>query len=212
VNPFQYGFVGGTDSHNGTPGNTSEDNFMAGSHGAADATVALRRTGNVEGWMTARDTNPGALTGVWATSGTRLQVRVFAGAGFPDDLPRRRDMVAEARRLGGVPMGAELPTLGPGQAPQLLMWARKDPDGADLERIQVIKGWVDGAGQPHERIVNVVRSTGAPVLAGLWRDPAFDPRQNALYYVRVLEKPTPRWSTLDARRAGLPCWPMCRPW
>ena len=223
VNPFQYGFVGGTDSHNGTPGNTAEDNFMAGSHGAADATVALRRTGNVEGWMTARDTNPGALTGVWATSntrraiwealqrresfatsGTRLQVRVFAGAGFPDDLPRRRDMVAEARRLGGVPMGAELPTLGPGQAPQLLVWARKDPDGADLERIQVIKGWVDGAGQPHERIVNVVRSNGAPVLAGLWRDPAFDPRQNALYYVRVLEKPTPRWSTLDARRAGLP--------
>ena len=223
VNPFQYGFVGGTDNHNGTPGNTAEDNFMAGSHGAADATVELRRTATIEGWITARDTNPGALTGVWATSntrraiwealqrresfatsGTRLQVRVFAGDGFPADLPSRGDMVAVARRLGGVPMGAELPALGPGRSPQLLVWARKDPDGADLERIQVIKGWVDASGQPHERIVDVVQGNGAPVLAGLWRDPSFDPRQNALYYVRVLERPTPRWSTIDARRAGLP--------
>lgn len=64
VNPFQYGFAGGTDSHNGTTGNTAEDNFMAGSHGAADGTVALRRMANVEGWIAARDINPGALTGV----------------------------------------------------------------------------------------------------------------------------------------------------
>ena len=251
TNPFKYGFAGGTDSHNGTTGNTAEDNFMAGSHGAADGTVALRRTANVEGWMAARDINPGALTGVWAssnrreaiwdamkrketfaTSGTRLRVRVFAGYDLPADLATQPGMVKQAIARGAVPMGADLPAPKAGQAPQLLVWARKDPDGANLDRIQIIKGWIDAAGRPQEKIIDVVwagdrrpgadgklpavgstvdltRATytntiGAPVLAGLWRDPAFDPRQNALYYVRVLEIPTPRWSTYDAVRSGLP--------
>lgn len=254
VNSFKYGFSGGTDSHNGTAGNTAEDNFMAGSHGAADGTVEARRTANVEGWMTARDINPGALTGVWATSnrreaiwdglkrketfatsGTRLRVRVFAGSNFPADLASRPDMVKQALARGGVPMGADLPALKAGQAPQLLVWARKDPDGANLDRIQIIKGWIDGKGQPQEKIFDVVwsgsrrpgadgkvpavgntvnlktatysNSIGAPVLAGLWRDPQFDPKHPALYYVRVLEIPTPRWSTYDAVRAGLPLLP-----
>jgi hypothetical protein len=113
-----------------------------------------------------------------------------------------------------------------------LVWARKDPDGANLDRIQIIKGWIDSKGQPQEKIFDVVWSgnrrpgadgkvpavgntvnlktatysntIGAPVLAGLWRDPQFDPKHPALYYVRVLEIPTPRWSTYDAVRAGLP--------
>ncbi|MEB3319308.1 MAG: DUF3604 domain-containing protein [Cyanobium sp.] len=251
VNPFKYGFAGGTDTHNGTTGNTAEDNFMAGSHGAADGTVEARRTANVEGWMTARDINPGSLTGVWATSnrreaiwdglkrketfatsGTRLRVRVFAGTEFPVDLASRPDMVKQALSRGGVPMGADLPAPKAGRAPQLLVWARKDPDGANLDRIQIIKGWIDSKGQPQEKIFDVVWSgnrrpgadgkvpavgntvnlktatysntIGAPVLAGLWRDPQFDPKHPALYYVRVLEIPTPRWSTYDAVRAGLP--------
>jgi hypothetical protein len=251
VNPFKYGFAGGTDSHNGTTGNTAEDNFMAGSHGAADGTVAARRTGNIEGWLAARDENPGALTGVWATSnrreaiwdalkrketfatsGTRLRVRVFAGTNFPADLATRPDMVRQALARGGVPMGADLTAPRAGQAPQLLVWARKDPDGANLDRIQIIKGWIDGKGQAREKVIDVVwagdrrpgadgtvppvgntvnlktatysNSIGAPVLAGLWRDPEFDPQRPALYYVRVLEIPTPRWSTHDAVRAGLP--------
>ncbi|MFM7170612.1 MAG: DUF3604 domain-containing protein, partial [Cyanobium sp.] len=115
---------------------------------------------------------------------------------------------------------------------QLLVWARKDPDGANLDRIQIIKGWVDATGQPHEKIIDVVwagnrrpgsngklpalgntvnlktatytNSIGAPVLAGIWRDPDFDPSRPTLYYVRVLEIPTPRWTTYDAVRAKLP--------
>jgi hypothetical protein len=251
VNPFKLGFAGGTDSHNGTAGNTEEDNFMAGSHGAADATVQDRRTQDIEGWIAGRDMTPGALTGAWATSntreaiwdamkrketfatsGTRLRVRVFASTNLPADLPARPDMVKRALALGAVPMGGDLPLPKAGQAPQLLVWARKDPDGANLDRIQIIKGWVDAAGQPHEKIIDVVwagnrrpgpngklpavgntvnlktatytNSIGAPVLVGLWKDPDFDPSRPTLYYVRVLEIPTPRWSTYDAVRAGLP--------
>ncbi|MFQ6538629.1 MULTISPECIES: DUF3604 domain-containing protein [Aphanothece] len=252
VNPFKYGFVGGTDNHNGTPGNTAEDNFMAGSHGAADGSVARRRDGEVGGWIKGRDLNPGALTGVWAaantradiwdamkrretfaTSGTRLKVRFFAGWNYPRDLATRADMIALAYRQG-VPMGADLPP-AKGRAagsPTFLVWALKDPDGAHLDRIQIIKGWVDAQGNTHETIhdvawagqrspdangrvpaigstVDLKRATytnnlGAPVLAATWRDPHFDPSVRALYYVRVLEIPTPRWSTYDAVRAGLP--------
>jgi hypothetical protein len=251
VNPFKLGFAGGTDTHNGIPGNTAEDNFMAGSHGAADGTVQARRTANIEGWLAARDENPGGLTGVWAssnrreaiwdamkrretfaTSGTRLRVRVFAGYNLPADLAGRPDIVEQAIARGAVPMGADLPAAKAGRAPQLLVWARKDPDGANLDRIQIIKGWIDAAGRPRETIIDVVwagnrrpgangklppvgntvnlktattsNTIGAPVLSGLWRDPDFNPRQHALYYVRVLEIPTPRWSTYDAVRAGLP--------
>jgi hypothetical protein len=251
ANPFKYGFAGGTDNHNGTPGNTAEDNFMAGAHGASDGSVDARRTASVEGWMFARDMSPGSLTGVWstsntreaiwdamkrketfATSGTRLRVRLFAGTNLPADLPARPDMVKRALALGAVPMGSDLPLPKAGQAPQLLVWARKDPDGANLDRIQIIKGWVDAAGQPQEKIIDVVwagnrrpgpdgkvpavgntvdltratyaNSIGAPVLAGIWRDPDFDPRRPTLYYVRVLEIPTPRWTTYDAVRAKLP--------
>lgn len=71
MNPFKYGFAGGTDSHNGTPGNPAEDNFLAGRHGAADGKVTARRTDNIEGWIAAREENSGALTGVWATSNRR---------------------------------------------------------------------------------------------------------------------------------------------
>jgi len=248
VNPYHYGFVGGTDNHNGTPGNTAEDNFMAGSHGAADGTVERRRTSEVGGWIKGKDLNPGALTGVWApentreavwdalharetfaTSGTRLKARFFGGAALSANPTDPVAMVKEGYSKG-VPMGGTLPASG--GAPTFTVQAMKDPDGANLDRIQIIKGWVDAAGKQHEKIVDVVWSgnrqrgadskvppvgntvdlktakyantIGSPELIGSWTDREFDPKQYALYYARVLEIPTPRWSTYDAVRAGLP--------
>jgi hypothetical protein len=248
ANPFKYGFVGGTDNHNGTPGNTAEDNFMAGSHGAGDATVELRRTSEIGGWIKGTDLNPGALAGVWAksntreaiwdamarretfaTSGTRLKVRFFGGAGLST---HPTDPVAMVKQgyAKGVPMGSDLPAHS--AAPTFTVQAMKDPDGANLDRIQIIKGWVDKDGTTHEKVIDVVwsgkrkpdakgklpavgntvnlktatyaNSIGSAELLGSWTDKAFDPRQHGLYYVRVLEIPTPRWSTYDAVRAGLP--------
>jgi len=248
-NPFKYGFVGGTDSHNGTPGNTAEGNFMAGSHGAADGTVERRMGSEVGGWIKGKDLTPGALTAVWAdantreaiwdgmqrketfaTSGTRLTARVFGGWNYPADILARPGM-AQAAYAGGVPMGGDLTAAPAGKAPRFIVTAIKDPDGANLDRIQMIKGWVDKAGQTHEKIYDVAWSgdraagadgklppvgntvnraqatytnaIGAAELATVWMDPDFDPALRALYYVRVIEIPTPRWSTFDAVRAGV---------
>jgi hypothetical protein len=130
----------------------------------------------------------------------------------------------------GVPMGGTLPASG--KRPTFTVHAMKDPDGANLDRIQIIKGWVDAGGGHHEKIVDVAwsggrkrgadgqlpgvgntvdtkiaaytNSIGSPELVGHWTDDEFDPKQYALYYARVIEIPTPRWSTFDAVRAGLP--------
>jgi len=251
VNPFQYGFVGGTDSHNGTPANVAEDNFMAGSHGAADATVELRRNSEVGGWLKAKDLNPGALTGVWApqntraaifdglksretfaTSGPRIKVRFFGRMGAAEAPSDPRAMVEDGYRQG-VPMGGTLK--GQGKAPTFTVWAMKEPDGANIDRIQIIKGWVDAKGEPQDKVVDVVwsgdrkrdakgkvpavgntvdlktaaysNSIGAAELIGHWTDPQFDGTQGAVYYARVLLIPTPRWSTYDAVRANLPLLP-----
>jgi hypothetical protein len=249
ANPFHYGFVGGTDSHNGTPSNVAEDNFATGSHGAADGTVQLRRTGEVGGWIKGRDLNPGALTGVWApantreaiwdglkaretfaTSGPRVQVRFFGRLGKFETPSDARTLV-ETGYAQGVPMGGTLALPGSG-APGFTVWAMKEADGANLDRIQVVKGWIDAKGEPQDQVFDVAWSggrkpdargkvppvgntvdlakatyantIGSPELIGTWSDPAFDPRKPALYYVRVLLIPTPRWSTFDAVRAGLP--------
>jgi len=248
VNPYHYGFVGGTDNHNGTPSNVEESNFLAGSHGAADNTVELRRTGEVGGWLKGKDLNPGALTGVWApqntreaiwdglkaretfaTSGPRIQVRFFGRLG-PGETPADAKSLVERGYAQGVPMGGTLK--GGGAAPSFTVWAMKGPDDANLDRIQIVKGWVDAAGEPQDRVFDVVWSgnrkpgpegkvpavgntvdltkatwtntIGSAELMGSWTDPSFDPAQHALYYVRVLQIPTPRWSTYDAVRAGLP--------
>ncbi len=250
ASPYKLGFVGGTDSHNGTPGDVVEENYV-GSHGAADNTIEDRRTGEIVGWIDSRDTSPGGLAGVWApkntraaiydalaaretfvTSGTRIRPRFFGGA---DLTPKPSDPVAQVKEgyQKGVPMGGTLTGLG--EAPTFTVHAMKDPDGANLDRIQIIKGWVDAQGEPQERIINVVWSgnrsrdangglppvgntvdvekatytndIGAPQLIGSWTDDDFDPNQPALYYVRVLEIPTPRWTTYDAVRNGLPPLP-----
>jgi hypothetical protein len=248
VNPFHYGFVGGTDSHNGTPSNVDEDNFATGSHGAGDGTVERRRTSEIGGWLKGKDLNPGSLTGVWApqntreaiwdalkaretfaTSGPRIKVRFFGrlGAGPAPTEPRN---LVERGYSEGVPMGGTLK--GTGGAPSFTVWALKEPDGANLDRIQIVKGWVDARGEPQDRVFDVAWSgdrkrgrngkvpavgntvdlprasfantIGSAELMGAWTDPEFDPARNALYYARVLLIPTPRWSTYDAVRAGLP--------
>jgi hypothetical protein len=250
ANPFKLGFVGGTDSHNGLMGDTDEDNFVGG-HGAEDATPQRRQSAVVGGWIAARDQSPGSLTGVWAssntreaiwdaiharetyaTSGSRMNLRFFGGWDFTPELLARADVIERAYE-GGVPMGGDLAkgnTIN--NPPRLLVIASKDALGANLDRIQIVKGWVDSSGNPQDKVFDVAwagerrpgadgrlppvgntvdvttatfRNTiGSPELAVVWEDPEFDPDQWALYYARVLEIPTPRWTTYDAVRAGLP--------
>ena len=192
----------------------------------------------------------GGLTGVWAeentrnsifaalkrketfaTTGTRIRVRMFAGWGFGPDLVRSPDWVAKAY-AEGVPMGADLPVRPSGAgAPRFVLQAQKDPDGANLDRVQVIKIWLEG-GDYKEKIFDVALSGGRKPDAGghvkpvgdtvnlktgayrntigattfttTWKDPEFNPSKPAVYYARVLEIPTPRWSTLLAVKNHLP--------
>ncbi len=249
ANPFKLGFVGGTDSHNGLMSDVDEDNFVGG-HGAEDATPERRQTAEVGGWIAARDQSPGSLTGVWAksntrediwdaihqrevyaTSGPRMAVRFFGGWDYTPDMTADADVIGQAY-AGGVPMGGELASNGKQSAPRFLVLANKDALGANLDRIQVVKGWVDNEGNTHDKVFDVAwsgqrqpgpdgkvppvgntvdvgtatyRNTiGSSELAAVWEDPEFDPEQRALYYARVLEIPTPRWTTYDAVRADLP--------
>ena len=168
---------------------------------------------------------------VYSTTGTRIRVRVFGGFDFvPDDL-QRSDFASNAYAKG-VPMGGDLGVAPQGKVPAFLVQALRDPDGANLDRIQIIKGWLDHKGNLKERVydiavsngrtigadgrckdpvgntVNVEQATysnaiGDAVLGSYWKDPAFDPDLRAFYYVRVLEIPTPRWTTYDARFFGV---------
>ncbi len=247
VNPFKLGMIGGTDSHNGTPSAVAEDMFE-GQHGMEDGTVEARRTGSISGWIDGKDLSIGSLAGIWAqentrtslwdamkrretfaTSGPRIKVRFFGGVDLPAN-PANAKVLAEQGYELGVPMGGDLGSIG--AAPTFTVHALKDPDGANLDRIQIIKGWVDKDGETHELIIEVAWSgdrqrdkdgklppvgntvdlktalytntIGAAALSGSWTDDLFDPEQNAFYYARVLEIPTPRWTTFDAVRHGLP--------
>jgi hypothetical protein len=247
ANPYQMGFIGGTDNHNGLPSDVAEDDYI-GSHGPADGTLQERRTGEIDGWIKAKESNPGSLAAVWATrntrgaiwdalsvretfvtSGPRVKVRFFGGVGLSASPGDARALVEQGYR-DGVPMGG---TLGrSAKSPVFTVWASKDPEGANLDRIQIIKGWVDEQGEPRDEVIDVAWSDGRqraadgklpPVgntvdlgratyantigsaeLMGSWTDPAFDPAKPAVYYVRVLEIPTPRWTTYDAVRNNLP--------
>lgn len=247
VNPFKYGFTGGTDNHNGLIGAVAEDTFIGG-HGPEDGTVERRRDAGVGGWIDGKDLSIGALAGVWATentrsaiwdamkrretfatSGTRMSIRMFAGV---DLNPNPADPLAlvEEGYAYGVPMGSTLPVNS--VPPTFTVYAQKDPDGANLDRIQIIKGWVDVNGDVNEKIIDVAWSgdrqidpsgalppvgntvdlttakftndIGAATLMGSWTDTDFTPSDGAFYYARVLEIPTPRWSTYDAVRNNLP--------
>ncbi|MGI9350658.1 MAG: DUF3604 domain-containing protein [Rhizobiaceae bacterium] len=246
-NPFKYGFIGGTDNHNGLMADVAESGFI-GAHGPEDGSVERRRTGNVLGWIDGKDLSIGSLAGVWATqntrgaifdamkrketfatSGPRIKVRMFAGVDLPENPANPDKMVTDGYSYG-VPMGGDL--TGVVTAPVFTVYALKDPQGANLDRVQIIKGWVDENGDLNEKIVDVVwagdrkiqengklpavgntvdlktakftNDIGAVELLGTWRDRDFNPQEGAFYYARVLEIPTPRWSTYDAVRNNLP--------
>ncbi len=231
INPFKLGFIGSTDTHSASPGGAEEDNYK-GHLGRRDA--AYR---NVQDHFF---DNPGGLAVVWAeensrdaifegmrrreayaTSGTRPIVRFFAGRDLDPGLCEDPDMAAKAY-ASGVPMGGELTATA--QSPAFLVSATKDPGvpgspGLDLQRVQVIKGWLDAGGDTHETVYDVAGSadngagvdpqtciptgTGYKNLCTVWRDPQYNPHESAFYYVRVLENPSCRWSTLQCQASGV---------
>jgi hypothetical protein len=167
----------------------------------------------------------------YATTGPRMIVRFFGGWDFEARDAQNR-LPAQIGYTKGVPMGGDLSIAPKGKAPTFLVAALKDPIGANLDRYQIIKGWLDKGGQLQEKIYDVAwsagrkpdpktgkvplvgstvdvanatwtNSIGAPELIAVWRDPDFDPSQPAFYYGRVIEIPTPRWTAYDAKRFGV---------
>lgn len=216
ANPFKHGFIGSTDTHNATPGRTREDTYE-GHHGITDNTVDERMTGNPQN-------NPGGLAAVWATantrdaifeamrrretyatSGTRLRVRFFAGWDLDEKADRRPDMVHYCYSQG-VSMGADLPQpAADAQRPVFVIWAYCDTDSAMLDRLQVVKGWLEN-GEIKEKVfadVEVADNEATCELSCTWTDPEFDKNRRAFYYVRVLEKPVKRWSFAQEQASGL---------
>jgi hypothetical protein len=253
VNPFKFGMIGSTDSHTSLS-SAQEDNFF-GKVAALEPTADPIRFEEVVGGIGggegvaqyAWQTSASGLVGVWArentrealwdammrkevyaTSGPRIRVRLFAGYDFEEsDLPRS-DFAAHGY-ANGVPMGGDL-AMSDGRAPRFLVRALRDPDGANLDRIQIVKGWLNADGTTAERIYDIAcggrtllgaacdglvgdtvdaasatwtNDIGQAILAGYWEDPDFDPSQSAFYYVRALEIPTPRWTTHDAAIFGV---------
>jgi hypothetical protein len=251
ANPFKFGLIGSTDAHTGLP-TTREDNFF-GKVSTVEPSAMRWKHLIVKGIkpdlsILVAQTGASGLAGVWArentresiwdamtrrevyaTTGSRIRVRVFGGWDFTKDEVERQDFAREGYRRG-VPMGGDL-TKGPsGKAPSFLIRALRDPDNANLDRVQIIKGWLDKDGKTHERIYDVACSDGRrikrlgkrrcirrvgstvdianasytntigdPLLTAHWVDPDFDPKQRAFYYVRVLEIPKPRWTAYDAK-------------
>ncbi|HEY7160391.1 MAG TPA: DUF3604 domain-containing protein, partial [Acidobacteriota bacterium] len=173
----------------------------------------------------------------YATTGTRLIVRFFGGWDFEKADAQNR-MPAAIGYSKGVPMGGDLRNAATGKSPTFLAAALKDPMGANLDRIQIIKGWLDAKGELHEKVydvawsderkpgadgklpsvgntVDVANATwtntiGDPELIAVWKDPEFDPKQKAFYYARVIEIPTPRWTSYDVKRFGVQALPGTR--
>lgn len=250
-NPFKYGFIGDTDTHNAA-GSNEEFNYTGKFAFENDASHRLKgMEGQPAGQVRqVQEFSSGGLAGVWAeantresifdamqrretfgTSGTMIKVRFFGGWDFTDaDLKGAGAVRAGYAR--GVPMGSDLKAPS-GKAPSFLVMASKDPKSGNLDRVQIVKGWLDGSGKQHETVYDVAWSgdrkpdpktgklppvgdtvdaataqytntIGAAELATVWTDPDFDPAERAFYYVRVLEIPTPRWSTIDAVRLGVP--------
>ena len=231
INPFMLGFIGSTDTHSASPGGAEEHNY-SGHLGQRDA-----------GYRNVQDhffDNPGGLAVVYAeensrdaifegmrrretyaTSGTRPTVRFFAAAEYEESLCEDPQMLQTAYR-DGVPMGGEM--AAPETSPAFLVSASKDPGtarhpGIDLQRLQVIKGWLDADGNTHETVFDVAGDAdngagidpqnceptgrGAENLCTVWRDPQYNSDEAAFYYVRVLENPSCRWSTLQCQAAGV---------
>lgn len=252
-NPFQFGFVGGTDNHNSLPGDTREAGYQG--HAAPNDSTPELRLG-IQQTLVSRSLglapgsiNPGGLTGVWAeqntrasiwdglkrreswgTSGTRIRARFFGGFDLPANLARQPDLVATGYARG-VPMGGELKAAPAGQSPRFVAWATRDADSAPLQKLQIVKGWLDGDtareavydvacsdglqpdGKTHRCPDNgakvnladcsISADKGAAELAVTWSDPDFKPDASAFYYLRVLENPVCRFSQRDALALGI---------
>jgi len=253
-NPYKMGIVAGADVHSGYSGN--EEWAWEGAHGSADDTPEkrlspVRNASGESGYVV----SSAGTTAVWAeentragiydamlsketygTTGTLIRLRVFAGWDYPKDLVKDPDFVKKAY-AGGVPMGRDLPPrkdVELANAPSFAVWALKDPNSGNLDRVQVVKGWTNPTtGYPKEKIYDIAWSDhrqpdpktgklppvgntvdvttasykntiGDSLLSTVWTDPDFDPDIKTVYYVRVLEIPTPRWSTYDAARNHLP--------
>jgi len=221
-NPYKMGLVAGADSHSAYSNN--EEFAFHGSHAAIDDKPQERLNP-----ASSPSGEPGAivgtavLTAIWAaentraslfdsmkaeetygTSGTFIRLRFFGGWGYASDLTADKSFVKKAY-AGGVPMGQNLPAnTANATAPTFAVWALKDPESGNLDRIHII-----GKVPPVGNSVNVEKATytndiGDSQLSAVWTDPDFDPGQRAAYYVRVLEIPTPRWTTYDLARKNLP--------
>lgn len=260
ANPFKFGVIGSTDSHTSLATTTEDNNFSKATPGEPVVGNVERLNQMVTGYLPdpggrdyaiyhksslasglaavwARDNTREALWDamarkeVYATTGTRLKVRVFVGWNFTQEDLHRPDFAKHAY-ANGVPMGGDITRKKSKGAPKFLIQAAKDPDWANLDRIQIIKGWIDKKGTHHERVYDVAvtgnrkigtdgrckepvgntvdiksasfnNSIGAPVMQAYWQDPDFNKKQHAFYYVRVLEIPTPNWTVYDAKKLGL---------
>jgi hypothetical protein len=252
TNPYKFGMIGSSDAHTGLTA-MEENNFFGkttpqepGPHRMTSAFVDNKKTNiKVMDWQVSSSgyaavwATQNTRESIWdamqrketyATTGPRMVVRFFGGWDFDSSDARAGDlaMVGYAK---GVPMGGDLRKAPPGKSPTFLVAALKDPIGANLDRVQVIKGWLDAKGETHEQVYDVawsggrkagrdgklppvgstvdeanatyVNSIGATELSTVWKDPKFDAGQRAFYYVRVIEIPTPRWTAYDAKRFGV---------
>ncbi len=250
INPFKFGMLGATDSHTSLA-TTREDNFFGKATPVEPGGGEDRYVEKITGVVESKDGADVAirhykalaagLAGVWskentraaiwdalkrkevyATTGTRMTVRVFAGWDFAKDEIQRPDFAVQGYARG-VPMGGDLAEAPEGKAPTILVRSLRDPDGANLDRIQIVKGWLDKAGKTQEKVYDVAwagdrqpdedgklppvgntvkgatftNNIGEAVLTAWWQDPDFDPALRAFYYVRVLEIPTPTWLAYD---------------
>jgi hypothetical protein len=250
LNPFKFGMIGSTDSHTALATSREDNNFgkmekVKPSDHRAEIPV-IRSPVDPKLSSMGSETGAAGLAAVWArentrkaifdamkrkevyaTTGSRITVRVFSGWNFKADEVERHDF-ARAGYARGVPMGGDLTKAPKGKTPTFMIRALRDPDNANLDRVQIIKGWVDNKGKTHERIYDVAVSDGRkigpdgrcktpvgstvniadasytntigdPLLTAYWVDPDFDPKQRAFYYVRVIEIPKPRWTAYDAK-------------
>ena len=249
INPYKFGMVGATDTHTSLT-TAEEDNFFGKSTSVepsptrASHPFVKSALGTIEGDMLLAS----GYQGIWATentraalfdamerketyatTGTRMLVRFFGGWDFNDDDLRNRTPAFLGYEKG-VPMGGDLTMAPSGKAPTFMAFVLRDPIGANLDRLQIIKGWMDDSGDLQEKVYDVAWSgdrepdasgklpsvgntvdieaanwtntIGASELMVVWTDPDFDPDESAFYYVRVLEIPTPRWVLYDKVRLG----------
>jgi hypothetical protein len=259
TNPYKFGMIGSTDAHTGLAA-VEEENFLGKVSSSEPSPERLSgvfmtnpkigvtimdwevsSSGYAAVWAT--DNTRAAIFDAmqrretYATTGTRMLVRFFGGWNFEDADATTRNPGAIGYAKG-VPMGGDLTKAAAGKVPTFLVAALRDPIGANLDRVQIVKGWLDAKGALHEKVYDVVWSgnrkpgadgklpsvgntvdvanatwtntIGAPELIAVWKDPAFNPAERAFYYVRVIEIPTPRWTAYDAKRFGVKPLPGTR--